>query len=54
MIFRIVKYFCGIIWLWIKIWRVTSRKIPIIFEDNHLLVVTKPPNILSQGDYTGT
>lgn len=29
------------------------RKIPIIFEDNHLLVVTKPPNILSQGDYTG-
>lgn len=28
-------------------------KIPIIFEDNHLLVVTKPPNILSQGDHTG-
>ncbi|MGI6225115.1 MAG: RluA family pseudouridine synthase [Peptococcales bacterium] len=27
-------------------------KIPIIFEDNHLLVVTKPPNILSQGDHT--
>lgn len=25
-------------------------KIPIIFEDNHLLVVKKPPNILSQGD----
>jgi 23S rRNA pseudouridine1911/1915/1917 synthase len=29
------------------------KKIPIIFEDNHLLVVTKPPNILSQGDRTG-
>lgn len=28
-------------------------KIPIIFEDNHLLVVEKPPNILSQGDKTG-
>ncbi len=27
--------------------------IPIIFEDNHLLVVKKPPNILSQGDKTG-
>ena len=27
--------------------------IPIIFEDNHLLVVKKPPNILSQGDRTG-
>lgn len=24
--------------------------IPIIFEDNHLLVVEKPPNILSQED----
>lgn len=28
-------------------------KIPILFEDNHLLVVEKPPNILSQGDKTG-
>ncbi len=27
--------------------------IRIIFEDNHLLVVEKPPNILSQGDNTG-
>jgi 23S rRNA pseudouridine1911/1915/1917 synthase len=28
-------------------------KIPIIYEDNHLLVVNKPPNILSQADKTG-
>ncbi len=28
-------------------------KIPIIFEDNHLLVVEKPENILSQADRTG-
>ncbi len=28
-------------------------KIPIIFEDNHLLVVEKPPNVLSQEDITG-
>lgn len=27
-------------------------EIPVIFEDNHLLVVEKPPNILSQGDQT--
>lgn len=27
-------------------------EIPIIFEDNHLLVVKKPQNILSQGDQT--
>ncbi|HZJ76572.1 MAG TPA: RNA pseudouridine synthase [Oscillospiraceae bacterium] len=27
--------------------------IPIIFEDNHLLVVEKPPNVLSQEDRTG-
>ncbi len=27
-------------------------KIPIIFEDNHLLVVEKPPNLLSQADQT--
>lgn len=30
-----------------------KMKIPIIFEDNHLLVVNKPPNILSQADKTG-
>lgn len=28
-------------------------KIPIIYEDNHILVAEKPPNILSQGDRTG-
>ena len=28
-------------------------EIPIIYEDNHLLVVVKPPNLLSQGDATG-
>lgn len=27
--------------------------IPILFEDNHLLVVEKPSNILSQEDHTG-
>lgn len=27
-------------------------KIPIIFEDNHMLVVEKPPNMLSQEDKT--
>lgn len=29
------------------------NEIRIIFEDNHLLVVEKPPNMLSQGDNTG-
>ncbi len=29
------------------------RDIDIIYEDNHLLVVTKPRNMLSQGDITG-
>ena len=29
------------------------REIPILYEDNHLLVVVKPPNLLSQGDATG-
>lgn len=29
------------------------RKINILFEDNHVLVVEKPPNMLSQGDSTG-
>ena len=28
-------------------------KIPVLYEDNHLLVVVKPPNLLSQGDATG-
>ena len=28
-------------------------EIPILYEDNHLLVVVKPPNLLSQGDATG-
>ncbi|MTI95264.1 MAG: RNA pseudouridine synthase [Firmicutes bacterium] len=28
-------------------------EIPIIFEDNHLLVVNKPVNVLSQADKTG-
>lgn len=28
-------------------------EIPVIFEDNHLLVVEKPPNILSQEDKSG-
>lgn len=28
-------------------------EIKILFEDNHLLVAVKPPNILSQGDSTG-
>ncbi|NLX91655.1 MAG: RluA family pseudouridine synthase [Firmicutes bacterium] len=27
--------------------------IDILYEDNHLLVVVKPPNLLSQGDQTG-
>jgi 23S rRNA pseudouridine1911/1915/1917 synthase len=30
-----------------------SNDIKIIFEDNHLLVVEKPPNMLTQGDQTG-
>lgn len=28
-------------------------EISILYEDNHLLVVVKPPNLLSQGDRTG-
>lgn len=31
----------------------TLKPIKIIYEDNHLLVVEKPVNILSQGDETG-
>lgn len=30
----------------------TTPDIPIIFEDNHLLVVNKPPGLLSQEDHT--
>jgi 23S rRNA pseudouridine1911/1915/1917 synthase len=30
-----------------------SKDIRITFEDNHLLVVEKPPNMLTQGDQTG-
>lgn len=30
-----------------------KQNIPILYEDNHLLVVVKPPNLLSQGDHTG-
>ncbi len=30
-----------------------NSKIPIIYEDNHLLVVEKAPNQLTQGDSTG-
>ncbi|MGB4168243.1 MAG: RluA family pseudouridine synthase [Tepidanaerobacteraceae bacterium] len=29
------------------------KTINVLYEDNHLLVVTKPPNLLSQGDKTG-
>lgn len=29
------------------------NNISILYEDNHLLVVVKPPNVLSQGDRTG-
>ena len=32
---------------------VSSKDIRIVFEDNHLLVVEKPPNMLTQGDHTG-
>ena len=28
-------------------------KINVIYEDNHLILVEKPPNILSQADITG-
>jgi 23S rRNA pseudouridine1911/1915/1917 synthase len=31
----------------------THPEIPILFEDNHLLVVCKPVNLLSQADQTG-
>ena len=29
------------------------NKLNILYEDNHLIVVEKEPNILSQGDITG-
>lgn len=31
----------------------TNPDIPIIFEDDHLLIIDKPVNVLSQADYTG-
>ena len=31
----------------------TTPDIPILFEDNHLLVVSKPAGVLSQEDHTG-
>lgn len=31
----------------------THPDIPILFEDNHLFVVNKPPGLLSQEDHTG-
>jgi 23S rRNA pseudouridine1911/1915/1917 synthase len=30
-----------------------AEMIPVIYEDNHLLIVDKPCGILSQGDYSG-
>lgn len=30
-----------------------SRQLPVLFEDNHLLVVAKPAGLLAQGDGTG-
>jgi len=30
-----------------------QQQIPILFEDNHLLAVVKPPGLLSQADHTG-
>jgi len=30
-----------------------NKDLPIIYEDNHLLVVNKPPGMLVQGDHTG-
>jgi 23S rRNA pseudouridine1911/1915/1917 synthase len=31
----------------------TNPDIPIIYEDNHLLVIDKPAGVLSQEDHTG-
>lgn len=31
----------------------TQPEIPIVFEDDHLLVINKPVNVLSQADHTG-
>lgn len=31
----------------------TDPNIPIVFEDEHLLVINKPVNVLSQADHTG-
>jgi len=35
-----------------KVWEAAGFQIPILYEDNHLLVVVKPPDLLSQGDDT--
>ena len=29
------------------------NKLEILYEDNHVIVVVKPANVLSQGDITG-
>lgn len=29
------------------------NKLKVLYEDNHIIVVVKPPNVLSQGDSTG-
>ena len=29
------------------------NKLEVLYEDNHIIVVVKPPNVLSQGDATG-
>jgi len=34
-------------------WEAAGYRIPILYEDNHVLVVVKPPGLLSQGDDTG-
>ena len=31
----------------------TKRDLEVLYEDNHIIVVYKPANVLSQGDATG-
>ncbi len=33
--------------------QVPQNRITILFEDQHLIVLSKPPNLLSQGEHTG-
>ena len=33
--------------------KVMNNKLNILYEDNHIIVVVKPYNVLSQGDSTG-